>query len=393
MQNNFKRLAIISDCVHALDDRQNTVTENHIFCRQIQALAAYFEHTILCCPFVNLKPDSVTSVYTSHTIEFIQLPKVGGNSLNHKLEIVKTIPAWINAFRKAHAGSDIIYLRMPNNLSIPGFFYFYHKRSKKFATYTGNWENYRREPFSFRFQKWILKNFFNGPAWIYTDKKTGKNFLKGFSPSYSEQEWHEEAAQVNRRIERYRSTVITKPVFITVGSLVPHKNQRYIVEVCRRLHDKKFNFHWYIVGDGYLMNELKKFIADNNLAGCVTLTGKKTYPQLRELYRQSDFLVQAVLVEPFGKTPVEALFHGVIPVLNVVAMSDEMTGGGSRGYSFTAEDTGNLEQLIYKILNEQQKFAAMIEDGRQYVKAQTLEKWALDYYNTINSFFEKSINI
>jgi glycosyltransferase involved in cell wall biosynthesis len=230
-------------------------------------------------------------------------------------------------------------------------------------------------------------------VWIYTDKNTDKNFLKGFSPSYSAPEWCEEAEQVNKRIEKYRSCPVVKPVFITVVSLVPHKNPQYILEVCRRLHDKKFNFHWYIVGHGYLLNELKKFVSDNDLSVCVTLAGKKTYRQLRELYREADFLVQAVLVEPFGKTPVEALFHGVIPILNVVAMSEEMTGRGSRGYSFTADDPASLEQLIYKILKDQHRFAAMIEDGRSYVKEQTLEKWASGYYNTINSFFEKSIKI
>jgi glycosyltransferase involved in cell wall biosynthesis len=393
MQNKFKRLAIISDCIHMQEDDGNIVTENHIFCRQIQALATYFEHTVICCPFIRREQGSVTSTYTLHTIEFIHLPNVGGKKLKHKLRIIKTIPAWIKAFKKVYVKTDIVYLRMPNNLSIPGFFYFYVKRSKKFATYTGNWENYKQEPFSYRFQKWILKNFFNGPVWIYTGNENAKNLLKGFSPSYSEQEWCEEENQVKKRIERYRSAPITKPVFITVVSLVPHKNPTYILEVCKRLRDKKFNFHWYITGDGYLRDELKKFVSENDLPEYVTLTGKKTYQELRELYRKSDFLVQAVLVEPFGKTPIEALFHGVIPVLNVVAMSDEMTGKGSRGYSFTADDPDNLVQLIYKIMDEQPRFAGMIDDGRNYVKEQTLENWAFNYYNTINSFFEKNIAI
>jgi hypothetical protein len=120
----FKRLAIISDCIHMKNGNGNVVTENHIFCRQIEALAAYFEHTVICCPFVNPEPDSVTSAYTLDTIEFIQLPNVGGNSLKHKLKIIGAIPAWIKAFSRAHAKADIIYLRMPNNVSIPVSFIF-----------------------------------------------------------------------------------------------------------------------------------------------------------------------------------------------------------------------------------------------------------------------------
>ena len=112
---------------------------------------------------------------------------------------------------------------------------------------------------------------------------------------------------------------------------------------------------------------------------------------MKELYRNSNFLVQAVLVEPFGKTPVEAVFHGVIPVLNKVAMSDEMTGGGSRGYTFIADTPATLEQLIYAIMSEQSRFPLMIEDGRNYVKTQTLDNWAYGYYTTVNSFFEKDL--
>jgi hypothetical protein len=36
-------------------------------------------------------------------------------------------------------------------------------------------------------------------------------------------------------------------------------------------------------------------------------------------------MVQATLVEGFGKAPVEAMCHGVIPLLSKTAMADEMT--------------------------------------------------------------------
>lgn len=386
MDNKFKRLAIISDCVHMLSNG-DVVTENHIFCRQMQALAAHFEHTLICCPFVKKSPNSVTSSYTNKNIDFIQLPNVGGNTLKEKWQLIKTIPVWIKAFKKAFENADVIYLRMPNNLNIPGFFYFYLKRAKTFATYTGTWENYKKEPPTYRFQKWLLKNFLKGPIWIYTDKQYDeKKVFKNFSPSYSLNEWHEETEQINNRIKAY-SHAIQKPVFITVGSLVAYKNQQYVLDVCKQLHEKKFSFLWYIVGDGPLKNAYINFVNENNLSSCVSITGKKTYQELRALYRQANFLVQPALIEGFGKPPVEAMFHGVIPVLSEVAMAEEMTGDGSRGYTFSVNDKKNLECLIYKIMNEQHRFAQTIKNGRDYAQEQTLEKWADDYVETINAFF------
>jgi hypothetical protein len=77
----------------------------------------------------------------------------------------------------------------------------------------------------------------------------------------------------------------------------------------------------------------------------------------------------------------------VIPILNVVAMSDEMTGNGKHGFTYAAEDPSNLERLIYRIMNDQSPLPVMIENGRYYVRRRTLENCASDYYKTINTFY------
>jgi glycosyltransferase involved in cell wall biosynthesis len=142
------------------------------------------------------------------------------------------------------------------------------------------------------------------------------------------------------------------------------------------------------VGDGPLKDEYVQFVENNNLNDCVFITGKKTYNELQELYRKANFLVQPGLIEGFGKAPVEAMLHGVIPLLSEVPMAKEMTGEGKRGYIFSVNDSRNLEHLIYKIMNEQKSFGEMIKNGREYVKEQTLEKWADNYVQTVNYFFE-----
>jgi len=371
-----------------LDEDGSVVTENHIYCRQMQALAGCFEHTLIVCPFTQKQKDSVTSAYNLKTIDFIQLPNVGGSRIKDKIELVKTIPTWVSAFDKANKQADIIYLRMPNNLNIPGGLYFYFKKAKTFATYTGTWSNYKNEPLTYRFQKWMLKHLFNGPVWVYKDEeKKEKNIFKSYSPSFSESEWNEESIQVAERVRRYKNASITKPVFVTVGALVPNKNQQYVLETCKCLKAKGFSFTWYIVGDGTLKKEYEQFVSENSLQHCVIITGKKTYTELRAIYRSANFLVQPTLVEGFGKAPVEAMAHGVIPVLNKVAMANEMTGNGKRGYIFDATDQSSLQEIILKALGEQHLFGSMIENGRQYVKLQTLENWVNDFIYRINVFY------
>src|SRR5438045_3354775 len=102
MQQQYKRLAIISDCVHIKDEAGNVATENHIFKRQMEALAKHFEHTVIVCPFVKKTEDVVATAYALSTIDFIAVPNVGGASLKAKWQLIKTIPAWIKAYRKAY---------------------------------------------------------------------------------------------------------------------------------------------------------------------------------------------------------------------------------------------------------------------------------------------------
>src|SRR5437870_3742547 len=139
MSKRYKRLAIISDCVHVMNEDGTVATENHIYCRQMQTLAAYFDETLIICPFVQKTKESITTTYTLSSVRFFQLPNAGGKRLADKLKLIKMIPIWRKAFAEAYKNSDVFYLRMPNNLNIPGFFYFYFKRVAAFATYTGTW--------------------------------------------------------------------------------------------------------------------------------------------------------------------------------------------------------------------------------------------------------------
>ncbi|CAN5228901.1 hypothetical protein BH11BAC6_BH11BAC6_11640 [soil metagenome] len=385
MLQQYKRLAIISDCIHTKDEAGNVLTENHIFRRQMEALAKHFEHITIVCPFINKPANSVTTAYTLSSIEFIATPNAGGNTIKDKWLLFKTIPTWVRSFSKAHKTADIFYLRMPGNIAIPAFFYFYLKASKTFATYTGTWKNYKGEPLTYRFQKWLLKHFFKGAVFAYIHESEQRNNLfKTFSPSYSITEWNEETMQVSERIECYNSTLV-RPVFITVGALVPNKNQSYILEVCRVLALAGFSFYWYIVGDGYMKAAHAAFIAKHNLHAFVNMTGKKTAEELRKLYRASDFVVQATLIEGFGKAPVEAMFHGVIPILSCTAMAEEMTGNGARGYIFDASNVENLLAIIMNIKKERNRFGSMIEDAREYVKIQSLENWSNGIMQVINT--------
>lgn len=385
------KLGIVSDCLHFRNGEGKVVTENHILLRQLEALSSYFSATLICCPFASFDLNKVVSTYNNSSISFIELPEVGGNSLKAKTKLFTALPAWLKAFRKVDKFSDIVYQRFPNNLNLPGFFYFYFRRKKVFATYTGTWAAYPSEPATYSFQRWLLRKHFRGPVWVYMDKQlSGSRILGGISPSYSMAEWKEETVQVQQRIKTLQATGFSTLKLITVGTLIDYKNQLGILEACVVLKKHNIPFQLTIVGDGPMRETLSQFIQDNDLSNHAEIAGKKNNIELRALYRQHDFVVQAPLSEGFGKVPIEGFFHGVIPVINNIAMAKLMTGNNERGFLFDASKPGDLANILMSLLSKSESLPAMIEKGRDYAKSQTLEAWAEDYYLTIIQYFEKA---
>ncbi len=383
-----KRLAIISDCVHFKTPDGRVATENHIFLKQMEALSAHFSHTIICCPFEDFSGDKIYTGYCAD-IEFYPTPNVGGDAISDKFAIVKTIPVWWKIFNKLYKQSDYFYLRFPNNLNIPGFFYFNFKSKPLFASYTGTWKNYTGEPATYRFQKWLLRKYFKGPVWIYAEvKDKEKNLYEGFSPSYNLQIWEEESRHVNQKITRFKNGIPENPVFISVGALVAYKNQQFILEAFLLLKKSNFKFKLFIIGDGPLKSTYEDFIQENQLSDCIVLTGKKTYQEMRFFYRQADFLLQAPVTEGFGKTPIEGFFHGVIPFLSNTLYGKKMTGIEKRGFVFSTEKPIKLANIIKEKILDNNLLASMIEIGRQYAKEFTLENWVNDYMKKLHIYFE-----
>ena len=377
------RLGIISDCVHIQKPDGSVGTETHILLHQLESLADYFDEVTIACPFIAYDQNKVATYYSNKKFSFIQLPDVGGNGMMNKLQLLKTIPKWWRVFKQIDKRSDIVYQRFPNNLNIPSFFYFYFKQKKVFATYTGTWLHYKNEPFTYRLQKWLLKKYFRGPVWAYLDKPSKDAKIKmGFSPSYSKKVWDEETLQIEKRLERLREEGLKTLKLISVGAFVPNKNQQFILNTCVVLKRLNIPFHLTLVGDGYLKETYQHFIAQNNLTASVSIAGKKTADELRQLYRENDFVLQAPVQEGFGKVPIEGFFHGLIPILSDVALARAITSN-NRGFIFSIQEEHSLVELLQNLLLQQADFPAMILNGREFAISQTLEAWSAEYASTI----------
>src|SRR5205085_3468329 len=133
------------DCIHFYTNEGKIGTEIHIFLHQIEALSVYFSEVTIACPFSDFREGSVYTTYSEKHIQFIPLPIVGGDSVKDKVKIIATFPKWYSIYKQLNHLSDIIYMRLPDNVSLPAFFYYHFKKKNAFITYTGTWDSFKGE--------------------------------------------------------------------------------------------------------------------------------------------------------------------------------------------------------------------------------------------------------
>lgn len=98
------------------------------------------------------------------------------------------------------------------------------------------------------------------------------------------------------------------------GRLTHQKNPKKFLDLARLLKSKRNDLSFTIVGDGYLMEEIRNQIHDQNLEKDFTLTGFLTYKESIKAISGMDLLLVTSGVEPFGLVPLEAI-RAKVPVL------------------------------------------------------------------------------
>jgi len=380
-------LGIISDCVHLKSSDGGIGSKVHVLVKQLDHLSTYFNKVYFCAPVVSSSDDySKISRYKNKDIVFLPVPLAGGNSIISKVRMLRVLPIWIYRIIQVCSKSDVLYLRAPNNISIPGFVISSLFRKKRFATFTGTWSGYKHEPFTYALQRKYLAKYFEGPVFVYGRLPSDrKNIHNTISPSYSLDDWHRETLQVESRLKALADQkIFTRRInLITVGSLTENKNQIFILEAMAKLKMMNVNFLLWVAGEGDSLKKYQKFVNENNLDQDVVFLGNIKQHLLREYYRKADLIIQAPIHEGFGKVPVEGFFHGVVPVISDVNLSRKIVGDDQRGRVFNSQD--ELIGHITSLMRAPFKMIDLIKNGREYARENTLEAWGKETLCQINA--------
>jgi glycosyltransferase involved in cell wall biosynthesis len=246
------------------------------------------------------------------------------------------------------------------------------------ALYTGNWYGYPGEPLSYWWQRWYLRNLFRGPIAVYGAKPDeSSNVEPTFSPSFALSDWHEERIHVDARLQAIRKRRMKKDQIriLTVGSLDKNKNQQLAVKLIHKLITLGIPSTLDIVGSGSERENLSLLIDRLGLGEVAFLRGSLSHEEVRNQYRKADFVLQPSFTEGFSKVPVEAMAHGVIPLLMDSPVNFTIVGNGSRGQCFRQGDDNAIAEYIAHVIEMPDTLVNLILNGRSYTKSLTLESW------------------
>lgn len=372
------KLGIISDCIHVRDKTGRIGSYNHVFVVQMNALAAHFSTTVFCTPVIDAGPETPPlSYYTQEGISFQPLPEAGGKTWRDKWHLLTMIPRWFKAFSLLGKQVDLIYQRFPNNLNLPGFFYIYFKRIPVFATYTGTWDGYKGESITYRLQRWILRNVYPGPVFVYNNMVMHPRIFPTSSPSYSLKDWDAEQQMVEGKLHRIQNRPLNDALcLMSVGALTSYKNHMFLLNACVLLKKAGRPFELYIAGEGKLHNSLMAFVQTEGLQEQVHFLGIVPQNQLRTYYRKADFVIQPSIIEGYGKVPIEAMLHGAVPLLSRVSMHPFFVGSNKeRGAVFELNKPENLVDALDSFVYDTSTWEKAILAGRDFSRNYTLEDW------------------
>ena len=136
---------------------------------------------------------------------------------------------------------------------------------------------------------------------------------------------------------------------VSIGRIDVEKAYDRIIEVCRRCREEKFQFKWYIIGDGPLYNDIKNAICRFKLEETLILLGKleNPYPVLK----QADYFALLSNYEGMPATIYEALVLNIPIIATDVGGIREQLNNGKYGILVN----NKLEDIYNMIRNILQK--------------------------------------
>ena len=361
-----ERLAVVSHVTHY-------EFEGHLYAygpyvREIEVWADLFDQILVAAPYRKQTPPSDRARFEHTNLRVIPQREIGGESLRAKLKLAVTTPLMAWDLCKALRQADAIHVRCPGNLGLLGAVLAPLFSKKIVAKFAGQWSPSRNEPWSTRFQRWVLSSrWWRGPVTVYGRwPDQPEHVIPFFSSALTEEQM--------RRGRKAAASGSPKDLrnILFVGRLSSAKNVDVLLEALSHLRARTIVFAAAIAGEGPESGNLRKLSMALGLSDCVEFTGGVSSDRVTELLENSGILVLASETEGWPKAIVEAMAFGLLVIGSNVGLVPEILGSG-RGLTVLPRDVEALTSALQEVLDAPDKYSDMRKRAAEWAREYSLE--------------------
>lgn len=340
------------------------------YVREMNLWLRYVDEVIIVAPLVNTRSFEPIDIAYNHTrINFLKIPQFDIISPKAILKTIIFLPKIVVSVFRGMRLADHIHLRCPGNVGLIGCIVqilFPHKR--KTAKYAGNWDWNIRQPWSYRLQQRIIRNTLlthKMTALVYGEwpDKT-RNIKPFFTASYSE----------NDKLPVSKKSINEVINLAFVGSLTKNKSPLTGIEVLKALTENGITATLTYCGEGQESIELTRKIKEYQLIDRAKLLGNVNSERVKEVLRETHFLIFISRSEGWPKAVSEAMWWGCLPITTPVSCVPQMLGNGERGDLVTG-DFQQICNIIAGYRSDQPGYYKKSDNAMTWSREFTLEKF------------------
>ena len=355
--------------------------------RELDQLATLFREVVHLAPLHSEPAPQSSLHYSQKNIQFVPVKPAGGERIIDKVSIFWRTPSWLAAMKREMLKADVIHIRCPAGISLIALLAqrLWGKGKPCWVKYAGNWNPSKREPLSYRFQRfWISKNYHHGVVTVNGDWVDQPDHVVTFiNPSFSRSELHQAyVTSADRKI--------SAPLeLLFVGRVEIEKGVGRVIQIATGLLQRGTDFHINIIGDGPNRKAYEQVALEHGLAGRIDFLGWKKRLEINNYYRQTHLLLLPSSSEGWPKVLSEAMAYGVVPLASTTSNIPLLLSKAQTGQAIAAEDIDSYVDAIISYTEDHARWKIESSNGLAMADSFTYEQ----YLNDVTKLFNKTWNI
>ena len=178
---------------------------------------------------------------------------------------------------------------------------------------------------------------------------------------------------------------------ISVGRLVPQKNQKMLIEAFKCVSNKHPDYTLHIFGSGPLKNDLIKLIKDTKMENKIFINDPQS--EVIKNNRDAKIFVLSSDYEGYPNVLVEAMSNGIISIstdFSTKAARDIIIDR-QNGFLINTNDIYKLSSLLDDIMENYDNYKYIEKEARKIIDKISIEKISKNWDNYINKIINKEM--